>query len=272
VSDAPAPPVGPRRFVGPTLAALAFALAAGSLAWSPLSLLAVVALVLGAAELRGRAAVAVSVVGGLVVLLAVGRFVVGTAMPSLVGMGRHTTTERAVSELREILWAEDRTVEERKAKGLPLRYAFLHELVDGVGELAPGVTPPLEARRVVPVDDADRRPTTFRAGGYLVRVFLPAKGGGGVARGEADVDPELAARAWVAYAWPERPEAGSKAIFIAEDETICVTDGAAGYVGLDHAPDALAALGGPRLDAPRCGVGRDGATWKPWRNKKPRRK
>lgn len=272
MSDAPPAPAGARRFVGPALAALAFALAAGSLAWSPLSLVAVVALVLGAAELRGRAAVIVSVLGGAVVLLAVGRFVVGTAMPSLVGMGRHTTTERAVSELREILWAQDRALEERKAKGLPLRYAFLHELVDGAGDPAPGVTPPLESRRVAPVDGADRRPTTFRAGGYLVRLFLPAAGGGGVARGEdADLDAALAGRAWVAYAWPERPESGSKALFIAEDETICVTEGA-GYVGLDRAPAPAAALGGPRLDAARCGVGQDGATWKPWRNKKPRRK
>lgn len=273
-ASSPAPPATrpPRRAVGVALAAIALVLAVGSLAWSPLSLLALVAVVLAAAELRGRAAVFVAAGGGLVALVAVGRFVVGTAVPSLVGMGRHTTGERAVSELREVLWAEDRTLEQRQAKGLPLRYGFLHELVDGAGEAPGGLTPPLESRRLAPVENADARPQTFRAAGYLVRLFLPKKGGGGVARGEADVDPELAGRAWVAYAWPERPESGDKAYFIAEDETICVTEGRAPYVGLDRAPEPTAALGGDRLDAARCGRGHDGGTWKPWRNKKPRRK
>ncbi len=274
--DSPAAPAAPlagaRRFAGPVLAAVAIGLAVASLAWSPLSLAALLVLVPAAAELRGRAAIAVAVGGGLLLIAAVGRFVVGTAMPSLVGMGRHTTSEHAVSELRAILWAQDRAIEERAGKGMPVRYAFLHELVDGVGEVPVGVSPPLDPRRLVPVDGPDRRPTTFRAGGYLVRVFLPARAGGGVASGEGDVDPDLGGRAWVAYAWPERPEAGSRAIFLAEDETICISDGPGGYVGLAHAPDAVAALGGPRLDSPRCGRGQDGGTWRPWRNKKPRRK
>jgi hypothetical protein len=256
--------------VGPSLAALALALAAGSLLWPPLAVAALLVLGPAAAELRGRAAVVFAVAGGLVVLAAVGRFVVRAAVPSLVGMGRHATSERAVSQLREILWAEDRALEERGRKGLPLRYAFLDELVADAGAGAPGVTPPLSARVLQPVDDADPHPTTFRAGGYLMRVYLPARGGGGVAHGEDALDPALDARAWVAFAWPERAERGDRVVFIAEDETICESDVPDAYVGLDHAPPPEAALQGPSLDAPRCGRGQDGAIWRAWKGKKPR--
>lgn len=265
-------PAGRRRFVGPALAGLAFALAIASLAWSPLSLAALLALVLATAELRGRAAVAVAVLGGLVVLAAMGRFVVRSAMPSLVGMGRHAASERALSELREVLWAQDLAFEERKAKGLSPRYAFLQELVEDQRGATEGITPPLSARSLTVLERTDAGPTTFRAGGYLVRVFLPARGGGGVTRGEDALDPQLAAHSWVAYAWPEGAESGSRTLFVAEDETLCISDEALRYVGLERAPEAAAALGGPSLDARRCGRGQDGGSWRPWRGKRPRRR
>lgn len=265
-------PANRRRFVGPALAVLAFALVIASFAWSPLSLAALLALVLAAAELRGRAAVAVAVLGGLVVVASVGRFIVRSAMPSLVGMGRHAASERALSELREVLWAQDLAFAERKAKGLPLRYAFLHELVEDEPGGASAVTPPLSAHSLMRLEHAASGPTTFRAGGYLVRVFLPARGGGGVTRGDDALDAELAARTWVAYAWPERVETGTQTLFVAEDESLCISDDPLRYVGLERAPAADAALGGPGLDARRCGRGQDGAMWRPWRGKKPRRR
>ena len=109
--------------------------------------------------------------------------------------------------------------------------------------------------------------------GYYFRIFLPQRGGQGLAEGEAgyrtgDVDPELAETAWCAYAWPvERGVTGRRAFFVNQAGDVLETSdggysGARGpepYAAFDSSAHSYGITGKTALDA----VGNDRAKWSP---------
>jgi hypothetical protein len=198
-----------------------------------------------------RRAVALAVVCASVGLV---RFVVEVGVPGIVEGGRVAVEQRAVSRLREVLFAEDAM----------RRSGWIDPDRDGVGsaaflgELCGG--PPLrgQAARSAPVlacgelEDTALGPAG-REAGYLYTVCLPAPDGSWSADPTRPVDEEAAERRFVAYAWPAPGSSFEHAFFLDQDELI--------------------------LSAPRrafglvCSSALDPATraaWSPWRGKRPR--
>jgi hypothetical protein len=216
---------------------------------------------------ENRSANLLYAVAALASSVALIRFVLFDAMPSLVAAGNQTTAERAVSRLREILFAED--VMRRRALWDPDHdgigsAALLGELSAKIplrgGEL---LTPPLLNEAYAHVEDTRIGPAVL-AMGYLFVVCLPRKGGGLSARPDDPVDDELAERRFVAYAWPAASQHGpSEAFFIDEHERILVSENRAGneprWAGPNFPPSCDAALD-PAT----------GPSFSPWRGKKPR--
>lgn len=215
-------------------------------------------------------------------VVALGLFVVRWGLPSIVAQGTHAAGERAVSVLREIGWAERIAVEQG---------AFDRD-GDGRGELAPlaeltgharvprvygtgldgGRAPVLRPETYQPVGGGGGDPRYFRVGGYLFALYL-AKKGGGAALVEGD-EPDPKVHRFVAYAWPDARDGGVEAakkervFFLDEQETICQAENVAGWVGPERAPPFDAALAEPKLDAERCGPGKDGTAWRAWKKKR----
>lgn len=197
-------------------------------------------------------------VGILVVLVGVGRFITNHAIPGIVKKGQHASEEAAVSQLREILFAE------RAAQ----RYAHADPENDGIGsfrlvqQLAglAGGQPVLDQRyqRMV---RTEMGPAT-ELGHYLYAVCLPRIGGGFTAVESDGIDLERAEREFIAYAWPSSRAPGMKRGFsLDQHETI-----------LEIAPDAagIPVFLGPSRP-PQCEevlAHRD--RWTLWRDKQPR--
>jgi hypothetical protein len=194
------------------------------------------------------------------------RFVVFEAMPGIVQGGRGAVEERAVSRLRDILFAEDAM----RSSG------WIDPDADGIGsaallsELCGG--PPLRGQipRPTPVLDCDELVPTalgpaWKSGPYLYTVCLPRRTGTWSAQPGLDVDEEQAERRFVAYAWPEAGSAFGRAFFIDEHENIL--SAALSPDSASDRPGQVARLGlscVSAIDAP------PGAPWSPWRGKKPR--
>jgi hypothetical protein len=217
----------------------------------------------------GRERVAALSLAGLAALgTTVGmiRFVTGPALQGIVEAGTRAAGQRAVSRLREIVFAED---------GMR-RMAAIDGDGDGVGSAAllgelSGATPLRTGGTLgVPVLSREYRPTVETASGpaaaiqgYLYQVCLPQADGGFSAVPGALVDEESAERRFLAYAWPESAaDRLSRVYFIDEHERILVSsnrgdDGGLLYVGARRTPSCLRA----ELDA----------RFRPWRDKKPRR-
>jgi hypothetical protein len=275
-SSAP-PAISSRPRPAPVLPLVALALALLCALWPWLALPAsmVLLLVTVRATAGGGLRWAVAVVGGVAAAVGLYRFTIEWAVPNIVSSGQFAAEERAVSRLREILWAEDRTLERAFADGDADgtgEYAFLGELL-GLPPQRPGVRLPMALLRTEQFHPAsDGLTPVYRSEGYDFVVYLPGPGGGGVGEGRGAVDPRAAARHFVAYAWPaERGKGGLRAFYIDQDDRICQTDNAQGYSGTGHIPAPAAALAGTGLDAPACGPQTvDGGRWRPWKNKKPR--
>lgn len=209
-------------------------------------------------------------VAGLLALVATVRFVIGAAVPGLVKGGNNATELRALSRLREVLFAEDAA----------RKLAFVDPDRDGVGsaaligELSGALPlrggaalsePPLssEFRRLVETKHGPATPL----GAYLFMVCLPTREGGLSARPDGVWDEERAERQYAAYAWPLDDAHGvSRVFFLDAHETILVFENRRGteltYAGPYFPPACDAALGS---EAERAQAG-----WKPWRDKKPR--
>lgn len=242
-----------------------------------LSIFAVLLLVIALASLsrlgeRQRRPFALSL--GVTLTLAVlglGRFVLHTALPGIVGAAARASGGRAVSVLREILFAQDAS----------RRLALIDPDGDGVGgagrlgeltgvneargkirletpPLAPYLTPRVPTPRGSAAEEAD----------FLYLVCVPGKDGKLTARDSDEVDEEAAERRFVAYAWPARETSGqTSAFFIDEHERILVSENRATtgerklrLVGPGQAPECD--------DALTSGSARQ---WQTWRNKEPRR-
>lgn len=184
------------------------------------------------------------------------RFVGGEALQGITEARGRATSKKAVSLLREILFAQDAL----------RRYAMIDHDGDGVGsagllaELSgaagargkrPLGTPPLSPRfaprtlsGVGPINEQE---------GYLLLICLPRQGGGWATHHAARIDEEAAERRWLAYAWPAREGLGhSTAYFINEHEEIFespneTADGLR-LVGSESPPSCEDALGNARQD------------------------
>ncbi len=256
----------------PAWPSLLLLLAGSALLWPPLALPAGFACFIGvikassqpAPRLR-RTSWLVAAASGLA-LIAVVRFVVAEAMPGIVGGGRQAVAQRAVSRLREVLFAQDAM----------RRAAWIDPDGDGVGSAAfleelcgepprrgqsPRPTPVLTCSELVqtPLGPA------AQAAGYLYTLCLPAARGGWTALPDADVDEERAERAFVAYAWPAPGAPFEQAFFIDEHENILSLDLGELFGGrpLSEVPEAFGLSCESAL-----GAGRE--RFRPWRGKQPR--
>jgi hypothetical protein len=255
----------------PWLGAAAFA--ASSLIVSKLALFALVGTLIAWAALPKRPARELRferllvAAAALCSIAASVRFAVTEAMPGIVQGGTSAAEQRAVSRLREILFAQD-----------VLRKKGLHDPDgDGIGSAAllaelTGEDGVRGARRLAPpllenypkLVDTPIGPAAEIAG-YLFLVCLPLPGGGFGADEGREIDEEAAERRFLAYAWPITQGAGRSAFFLDEHERILSADasfqpGHEKRSGHGHPPPCDDAL------APATR-----AEWRPWRDKKPRR-
>lgn len=239
--------------------------------YPPLSVFAVLALVIALASavrfVHPRKASFLLALGSGALLSGVGlyRFVTGDALSGIIEARGRATSARAVSLLREILFAEDAA----------RRYAMIDHDGDGIGSAgllgeltgaqpARGhitlATPPL-APRLTPHVITPSGPA-LSADGYLYLVCLPGAGGTWVTRPDGAIDEELAERRWVAYAWPESSDGPHvETYFIDEHERILTFD--------NIGPGGTRVLGGPER-APACDFALANDRFVPWKGKKPR--
>lgn len=198
------------------------------------------------------------------------RFVWGEALQGIAEARGRATSKRAVSLLREVLFAQDAM----------RRYAMIDPDGDKIGSAGrlgelcgsdparkkqPLPTPPLSIRfsprTITPSGPANQQE------GYLLLVCLPGETAGTFSTFPTDpVNEELAERSWVAYAWPSDQDLGHEtAYFINEHEEILESENQLSrpekgrtlrLVGAEFAPtcsDALAA--------------ETKGEWRPWQGK-----
>lgn len=234
------------------------ALAVGSAVWPVLGLPAAFLSFIGVLALPRRHAPGARgarlLVGLSVVCACAGvlRFVVEVAMPGIVRGGRAAAEQRAVSWLRDVLFAQDAM---RKA-------GWIDPDGDGVGsaallvELCSGDPQRGQAARpsgVLTCGELSQTPIGLaaRRGGYSFLVCLPLRGGGWSALPSAELDEEAAERSFLAYAWPDASGRFDDAFFLDQDENI----------------QQLAVPEGVALS---CDSARALTGWQPWRGKRPR--
>lgn len=203
------------------------------------------------------------VVAGVIAFGAIGRFLATEALAGIVQGGTSAAAQRAISRLREILFAEDgaRKLGSWDPDGDGVGSAlFLGELtaesgMRGNARLAPPLLegyPKLEATGMGPA---------LEIGGYFFAACLPTVTGELSADPGARIDDERAERRYVVYAWPSGRAPGlERAYFIDEHERILSAPSRDGLRhGPEHAPGCADALTEPTEKE-----------WRPWRGKKPR--
>lgn len=263
------------------LLALACLLGPLALAEARAAVFAVLLLIIALAALtrhRGRARpwLRLGLVTSLVLaILGLGRFVLKEALPGIVEASGRATGDRAVSRLREILFAQDASrrlgLIDPDGNGI----GGAGRLAELTGANPPRPTPGKPAGTPLPHPPLGPlfrpRVTTphgpaAEEGDYLFLVCVPGRDGRLTAFLDAEVDEAAAERRFVAYAWPAQPGgAQTGAFFIDEHERILETDNAGNdgsprLWGPERAPDCHDALEPPHA-----------ATWRPWRNKQPRK-
>lgn len=191
------------------------------------------------------------------------RFVVLEAMPGIVAGGNRFTEQRAISRLREILFAEDSArktaVCDPDHDGIGSA-ALLGELTGELG-LRGGErlrAPLLEG--YPPQVDTKLGPAS-EIGGYYLAICLPRAGGGLSARPGEPLDEELAERRFIAYAWPSGSAPGlESALALDEHERISLAPAKPGLrYGASSSPSCDDAVAPETRGA-----------WTAWRHKQPR--
>jgi hypothetical protein len=185
------------------------------------------------------------------------------AIPGIVAGGNRFTEQRAISRLREILFAEDTA----------RRIASYDPDVDHIGSAAllGELTGELGLRRgnrlAIPLlesypwqVDTSIGPAS-EIGGYFLIVCLPKLGGGFTAQPSDTFDEELAERRFLAYAWPSGTAPGlNDAVALDEHERISLAPAKTGlrygYAAPPNCDDAVA----PETRS----------AWTAWRHKQPR--
>jgi hypothetical protein len=202
------------------------------------------------------------VVAALASGIGVVRFILTEAMPGIVGGGHRAVQQRAISRLREVLFAQDAM---RRAGWIDPdgdgigSAAFLTELCGGPPQRGQVElpTPVLSCGALV---ETALGPAA-RSGAYLFTVCLPSPSGGWTAEPGPSVGEERAEREFVAYAWPE-PATPSDMIFFIDQHENILSAPALPQLSEGRARDGA-------LPAPTCTAAL-GHEWRPWRDKKPR--
>lgn len=178
---------------------------------------------------KKRAIVALLLVAAVSTSVGMVRFVWGEALQGISEARGRATSKRAVSLLREILFAQDAL----------RRYGMIDPDGDKVGSAARlgelcGSDPARgrERLKTPPLSIRYTPRTITRSGpaneqeGYLLLICLPGtKASSWVTYPTDPVDEELAERRWVAYAWPAAEGLGHEAAyFINEHEEILESD------------------------------------------------
>jgi hypothetical protein len=195
-------------------------------------------------------------------LFAFVRFLKTEAVAGIVQGGTRATEVRAVSRLREILFAED--VMRRHATWDPDQdrigsAGLLGELTGelGVRGHLPLVPPLLEG---IPHSTATSLGRAHVVAGYYFAVCLPTKDGGFSAEPGAPFDDEASERRFLAYAWPAASNLGlSHAFMLDEHENI---------LQAESRPGKRSGLDAPFCDDAVSDITRN--DWSPWQKKKPR--
>lgn len=204
--------------------------------------------------------------GFAVATIGVFRFLVLEAMPGMVEGGTTAAEQRAVSRLREILFAEDAW--RKNAFFDPDRdrvgsAGFLGELCGQIGVRGGARSDPAVLQNYPELVETRSGPAA-EVGGYLVLVCLPKRGGGFTAQPSEAVDDERAERQFYVYAWPSKGGQGlTTAYFLDEHERILLADSS------ESAPQRLLGPDAP----PSCddvAAASTAAQWSVWRHKKPR--
>lgn len=203
------------------------------------------------------------VVAAIAASVGFARFLVLEAMPGIVAGGNRFTEQRAISRLREILFAEDSA---RKTAAWDPDHdgvgsaVLLGELTGELG-LRGGerLEPPLLESYPKQVG-TDLGPVT-EIGGYYLMICLPKLGGGLSARPGEAFDEELAERRFVAYAWPSGSAPGlESALALDEHENILLAPAKPGLrYGAGSPPHCDDAVAPDTRGA-----------WAAWRHKQPR--
>lgn len=213
----------------------------------------------GAAPGARRSLIGASLLAGVALL----RFVVVEAVPGIVEGGRRAAQDRAVSQLREVLFAQDAVRQsgwidaDRDGTGSA---GLLVELCRGSTERADavGITPVLRCGELVETSLG----LAARIGPYLYTVCLPREGGSWSAQLTPPVAEEAAERRFIAYAWPAPGTPFERAFYLDEHENI-------GQVELGPPdPSASNDTRGITCDA-AVGADRE-RRWTAWRGKRPR--
>ena len=192
------------------------------------------------------------------------RFLIVEAIPGIVAGGNRFTEQRAISRLREILFAEDTA---RRIGAYDPDHdhigsaALLGELTGELG-VRRGNRLPIPLIESYPKQvDTGIGPAT-EIGGYFLLVCLPKLGGGFTAQPSDAVDEELAERRFIAYAWPSGTAPGlDEAVALDEHEHISL---APAKVGLRYgfaAPPSCDDAVAPETRG----------AWTAWKNKQPRK-
>ena len=257
--------LGPVRSGARHAVAVLVVVATVSIRWSWLSLPAAFASFIAALSLPALRAGGVQRAGlwvllsGMIATAAVGRFLITEAMPGIVQGGRVAVQRKAVSRLREILFAQDAV---RRAAWIDTdgdgrgAAAFLDELCGG---------PPRRGQsrnehpvlRCGPRSPSGLGPAT-REGTYRFAVCLPTRDGGFSGALDAAVDEQRAEVDFAAYAWPADGQFDT-AFYLDWEENI-----------LQRSVPEQAE---PGAWTPHCGEGpqrADDGPWRPWRGKKAR--
>jgi hypothetical protein len=191
------------------------------------------------------------------------RFVVLEAMPGIVAGGNRFTEQRAISRLREILFAQDSArktaVWDPDHDGIGSA-ALLGELTAELGlRGGPRLAAPLLESYPKQVDT--QLGPASEIGGYYLAICLPRVGGGLSARPGEPFDDEVAERRFIAYAWPSGSAPGlESALALDEHERISL---APAKPGLRYGASTP-----PRCDDAVAPETR--GAWTAWRHKQPR--
>lgn len=204
------------------------------------------------------------IVAALASLVGLCRFLIVEAIPGIVQGGTRFTELRAVSRMREVLFAEDtarrRPVVDPDHDGIGSA-ALLGELT---GELALRGKSPIAVPRLegFPKLAETKLGPASEIGGYFVLVCLPKAGGGLSATPGDSFDDEQAERRFLAYAWPSGTAPGLKnAVMLDEHENIML---APAGPGLRFGPDTPPSCDDAVADATK-------GDWQAWQHKQPRK-
>ena len=191
------------------------------------------------------------------------RFLALEAIPGIVAGGNRFTEQRAISRLREVLFAEDtaRRIAAYDPDGDHVgSAALLGELTGELG-LRRGNRLPVPLLESFPkLVDTSIGPAS-EIGGYFLLVCLPKLGGGFTAQPTEPVDEELAERRFIAYAWPSGSAPGlNNAVALDEHEQIALAPAKPGLRYGFGAPPSCDDSVAPETRK----------AWTAWRHKQPR--